>query len=550
MIDFAKRPEEPAPSIWWLAIFAAAWLGALSIQPMPDPRAPSEFDTASAYRELETLCLGPRLGGNAYHTAALDQLEQRLESAGHGVERFAGRILGLPMVDLVCVSEGTESTGTVLVMAHYDSRAPDCPGASDDGIGTVAALQIFTTLAAAPHRNDLVLLLTDGEELGLHGATLFVERHPLAVEIDAVVNLESLGNGGPAWLFETGPEDGRWIRRFAREAPLPIGDSLAEWIYRTAMKRRNTDFTRFRDRGVGGFNFANVWGTKANHQAFDTPANLTLASLTHLGESGLAATRILVEENLSAPKEAEPAFFEVPGIGMVAIAPWLSSALAWLAVALGLAVAWRGARTYGASSAVWSLCVGLGALLAALGCSLGASHLVAEVVSWFGPEHVPTGNETSMRLFAVGVGLFSGGVFAAVAARLARCFEVFLVPWAIATVWLELVTPLSSHAASVPLLVTAVVALAPRPLRPLLAAAGLSFVALFLGPLLRTLPQIISQLLTPSTLAGAFPNAALVALLLVPFGPALAKRPRLAVDVLAVGGALLAWWAVGDARGW
>src|SRR5262249_30660153 len=100
---------------------------------------------------------------------------------------------------------GRQGTDGPLVMmsAHYDSVAAG-PGASDDGVGVAAELEIARALSAEPPaRNPVLLLINEGEEPGLIGAEAFVADHPLARRVGAVVNVEARGTTGPSVMSET-----------------------------------------------------------------------------------------------------------------------------------------------------------------------------------------------------------------------------------------------------------------------------------------------------------------------------------------------------------
>jgi Zn-dependent M28 family amino/carboxypeptidase len=69
---------------------------------------------------------------------------------------------------------GRASTGHVVLAAHYDSVA-QAPGAADDAAGVAAILETARALrATSPLRNDIDVVITDGEEPGLLGAQAFV----------------------------------------------------------------------------------------------------------------------------------------------------------------------------------------------------------------------------------------------------------------------------------------------------------------------------------------------------------------------------------------
>ena len=69
-----------------------------------------------------------------------------------------------------------------------------------------------------------------------------------------VLNMESRGGGGRAYMFETGPDDGAMIRLFMHNAANPTASSLAGYVY--AHMSNDTDFTVARKRGIAGFNYA------------------------------------------------------------------------------------------------------------------------------------------------------------------------------------------------------------------------------------------------------------------------------------------------------
>lgn len=539
-------------TLWLLLIPALAWAWSLAHDPLAGvmDRDGKDFDVAVALADLEVITAEPRYPGLPGHAAALDHLERRLTERGHAVERMEFRHLSQELTNLVAVSPGTDSTGLAVLMAHHDSKL-DCPGASDDGAGTVCALETFLMLADEGHRNDLLLLLTDGEELNLLGATAFVERDPRLAEVRAVVNLESLGNAGPAWLFETGPEDGRWIADFARTAPNPIGSSFAEPAYRTLMRHRNTDFTRFLDRGVGGFNFANLWGTSANHQPFDSFENLPPSTLAHLGDSGLAATRVVANADLAAEPEPGPVFFQVPGIGMVTIAPLASRLVSALAILLALVVVAREVRRpRGLVDSATGLGLGLFAFATAVAAGVGSVYAARFGAGLVPIDYDPVGNALSMRFFAGGVVLIAAGVFAWLFGATRARASVLVLPWAALLVLFEVLFPAAAHAVSLPLFVVAVAALTPPSLRIPAALLAASLAVMLTAPLLQTLPQVVGFTPWTAALSAAVPGAGLAALTLVLFGPAFAERPHVGREIMILGVFVLCAWSTGDVSGW
>ena len=290
---------------------------------MPAPLtadAPLErFAAERARAHLDVIARAPRPASapeEREHEAARHYLAGELRALGLEPEVQASELLGLPLFNLVACIPGSAPSGAVLLLAHYDSVAGG-PGAADDGAGVVVWLEALRALGARGWRprNDVLLLLSDGEELDLLGAKLFSHAHPAAADVRAVVNLEAIGNGGPAVLFQTGPENGGLVRAFARAVEAPCGTSLGDAVYRRMPN--DTDLTVFLERGVGGYNLALVAGSAAYHAPHDTSANLDPRSLQHMGECALALAESLGDADLNALAEPDATFFDVLGVGLV-----------------------------------------------------------------------------------------------------------------------------------------------------------------------------------------------------------------------------------------
>ena len=191
-------------------------------------------------------------------------------------------------------------TGKAIIMlAHYDS-VPAGPGASDDGAGVGAMLEIARALKAGPApRHPVIFLLDEGEEAGLLGAVAFVEQSPWAHEVGAAVNLEARGTSGPSLMFETGSHSLWLMPLFARAVPRPLANSLYYAVYRRLPN--DTDFSVFRKHGFDGFNFAFIGGVTRYHTPLDNLRHLDPRSLESQGEHALGLVRALANAELGAP---------------------------------------------------------------------------------------------------------------------------------------------------------------------------------------------------------------------------------------------------------
>src|SRR5205823_12140263 len=105
--------------------------------------------------------------------------------------------------NIVARVPGTSNSRALMLAAHYDS-VPTGPGASDDAAGVAALLETLRALKSSPPlKNDLVVVFSDAEELGLVGAHAFADEHPWMKDVGLVLNFEARGAGGPSLMFET-----------------------------------------------------------------------------------------------------------------------------------------------------------------------------------------------------------------------------------------------------------------------------------------------------------------------------------------------------------
>lgn len=283
---------------WWkrisllLIIAVAVTIGILQIRaPMPldADASPERFSAARAMEKVEVIASEPRPLGSPAHEKAQDYLMAELEALGLHPEIQTGYFRGHTVQNIIARIPGTASTKAVMLAAHYDSVA-DSPGAADDASGIASMLETVRALQASePLANDVILLMTDGEEPGLFGAHVFMNSHPWANDAGVVLNFEARGNKGPVFMFETSEGNGWLIDQFKQASPYPVGYSIVYNVYK--LMPNDTDLTVFRENGLAGLNFAFGIGLNAYHSELDTPANLDLSSVQHQGEYMLSLTK-------------------------------------------------------------------------------------------------------------------------------------------------------------------------------------------------------------------------------------------------------------------
>ncbi|NUR92759.1 MAG: M28 family peptidase, partial [Nonomuraea sp.] len=320
-----------------------------TMQPLPATAPDEQFSAGRALAHLKEFAAVPRPIGSPAGDQARDYLAAQLRAAGLQVEiqravgaRSAAGLATFGQVDnIVARLRGTNSTGTVLIAAHYDSAAMG-PGASDDGAAVAAMLETVRALRGGPGpRNDIVLLMSDGEEDGVLGAEAFVREHPLGKAGGVLLNWEARGVSGPSMMFETSANNARLVETFAGAVPAPRGHSAMVELYR--LLPNNTDFTPLTKAGFTGMNFAYIQRSSLYHTAGDSIANLDPGSLQHHGSNMLALARSLGDTDLrTLSSDHDVTYFRAFG-AMITYSGRLVWPLAALAVAAvaGLAVVAR-----------------------------------------------------------------------------------------------------------------------------------------------------------------------------------------------------------------
>ena len=300
---------------------AAVWLGGPP-PPLPATAPPSEFSAERAMTHVERIAQRPHPIGSADHARVRDEVAAAFERLGLKAERQMATVrqtrggLVVGRIENVLVRiPGTASTGAVLLASHYDS-VPAGPGAADAGSGVAALIETARAIkAGGALRNDLIVLATDGEEAGLLGAVAFVDEHPWAKDVRAVVNFEARGTGGPVQMFETGPDNGGAVDAWAASVPHPTGTSLAYEIYK--LMPNDTDFSVFKRLGVAGLNFAFIGNREDYHTPHDNPATLDRGSLQHHGAAAVALARRFGSADLKALRTRDAVYFSLPIVYLV-----------------------------------------------------------------------------------------------------------------------------------------------------------------------------------------------------------------------------------------
>lgn len=227
---------------------------------------------------------------------------------------------------------GAANTRPVMLVAHYDSVRGG-PGAADDGHGVAVLLETLRALkSGSPLRNDVIFLITDGEEIELLGAALFVKEHPWRNDPGVVLNFEARGTSGPPSMFETSRANAWLLENLKAAAPWANAASLAYEVYRRMPN--DTDLTVFKRNGLAGLNFAFIDHPEFYHTASDDPQHLDVQSLQEQGDYAVALARRFGNEDLRPAHTGDAIYFRTPITPLIVYPVQWARPLTWAAGAL------------------------------------------------------------------------------------------------------------------------------------------------------------------------------------------------------------------------
>ena len=341
---------------------------------------PQDFAAGRAMADVRAIAARPHLAASPENAAVRAHVARRMQAMGMEVHEtpfaappesakrlawWSGKDDPAPrLTNVLGVLPGKDrSLPAVLLMAHHDTVGGS-PGAADDTAGVAALLETARAVRSGEQpARDLILLITDGEELGLDGARHFFTSDPLRAHVGAVINVEARGGGGRTTLFETSADNGMAIARAARAIQRPAGSSLAVYIYN--MLPNDTDLTETRDGPWTGYNFAMIGRPQLYHSPKATPDALDQGALQDMGAQVLDLTTELLRAEPLPGKAADVVFFDVFGLGLLVYPAWAGWAmLAVAASALGLAARRWGGWSDGLAGAGRTLAlIGLAALV-------------------------------------------------------------------------------------------------------------------------------------------------------------------------------------------
>lgn len=308
-------------------LFLIGMLGFIFFTMMPqwtsDDDAPlAEFSTKRALEQVKNVSQKPHFVGSENHEEVANYLIKELQNMGLQTSIQEGYSFSdwgtlTKCKNILARIKGSNSNKALLLLTHYDS-APHSysKGASDAGSGVATILESVRafTYNKKPHKNDIIILFSDAEELGLNGAALFVTQHNWAKEVGLVLNFEARGSSGPSYmLMETNAGNSGLVNQFAAaNTQYPVSNSLMYSVYK--MLPNDTDLTVFREQGnIQGYNFAFIDGHYNYHTAQDDLYHLSKNTLAHQGKYLMPLLDYFSNADLNSTQTTEDdVYFSIP----------------------------------------------------------------------------------------------------------------------------------------------------------------------------------------------------------------------------------------------
>lgn len=301
----------------------------------------TQFSTERALIHLDKISKKPHYVGTKEHQNVRDYIVSQLQELGLKTEVQEGYSMTnwnnlTKSKNILARIKGSDNGKALMLLTHYDSNPHSAVGASDAGSGVVTILEGLRAFLAEGKqpKNDIIILISDAEELGLNGADLFVKQHQWAKDVGLVLNFEARGSGGPSYmLIETNGGNANLMKEFVAANPkYPVANSLAYSIYK--MLPNDTDLTIFRrNADVDGFNFAFIDDHFDYHTVKDNFARLDRNTLEHQGSYLMPLLHHFSNVNLENVKTTEDyIYFNAPFVKTV-IYPF-----SWILPMLGIAI--------------------------------------------------------------------------------------------------------------------------------------------------------------------------------------------------------------------
>jgi len=358
----------------------------------------TSFSTERALKQLKIISKEAHYVGTPAHAEVRSYIVKELKNMGVETQIQEGFTLNtsrgysnlVKPQNILGRIKGSGNGKAVMLMSHYDSAPHSASkGASDAGSGVVTILEGVRAYLASGVTpvNDIIICLTDAEELGLNGAELFVNEHPWAKDVGVALNFEARGSGGPSnMIVETNRGNANLIKGFKEAgAEYPVATSLMYSIYK--LLPNDTDSTVLREDGnIDGFFFAFIDDHFDYHTVNDSFENLDHNTLEHQGSYIVPLLKYYATADLDTVKSEQDYVYFDMAVAKFVVYPfswiWPMVILALLVFVFLIVYGFKKERLSGKPIAQ-----GFGAFLLSLILGGGLSYLLWELIKVMYPSY-------------------------------------------------------------------------------------------------------------------------------------------------------------------
>lgn len=348
------------------------------------------FSAERAYRYLERFAVAPHYIGTQKHDQIRDILVSELKEMGAQPEIQHAHVLNNSTYgevdNIIFRINGTVGSNTILITGHYDS-APGSYGASDDGLAVSCMLESARAmLASEKPKNNIVFLLSDGEEQGLLGARAFADSYAEADKIDLALNFDARGRDGVPVLYQTSKENAWLAAQYINASACPVGSSILNDVYK--FMPNTTDFSVFSNEGFAGYNIAIAEGMNIYHNSADNINFISRRSMQQFGDNMLSLIRYFGNLAQWNTGSGDSIFFSLFHSVMLTYPLWITYPLLGIVLAIFIYTIISGVKSknlsikgfllgFGVSALALAACYFAGSLMFGANCALNTN------ANWF-----------------------------------------------------------------------------------------------------------------------------------------------------------------------
>lgn len=249
----------------------------------------NQVDKEAIHKDVEMLAsYKTRSAGSADNQHAVKTVGLRFQDMGYEVSEICYR---QGVCSVIAEKKGiTDSGKVIMVMGHIDSVGASFAGADDNASGTAVILEMARVLKDVKNKKTIRFFVTNGEELGLIGAThyaKFLADANRIKELALVINMDMVGyNSNGIVELETEPEHEELAKWFAglasKYTKLKTKITLGAW---------GSDHVPFLKRGVPSLLTIENWDTKTPcyHMECDKPDTLNYDYAAEIAKLNVSA---------------------------------------------------------------------------------------------------------------------------------------------------------------------------------------------------------------------------------------------------------------------